>query len=397
MGNETLSGRLTVALNKTACLLALALFAPSFQPCKSEAAQSDSNAQSAAQNQTPPQPDSQQANEAIIPAPSKFSERFVGSIGKYAVRMKLECDGAALTGSYFYERTGAFSVVMRTLWLEGRIGAGGKVTLTETNYGTDGQKKTGEFKGNLDGLGANGESQLRFSGLWTGKDGKQLPFSLLQVRFDLGGPKIVKKKKKIASKKLNYEIETEAPQLAGAAPGLGEQFDRAVANLIAARASEFKKEASLNCGGIERVCKLWGSYEIKDADKDFISILFSFDVDAGGIRPTTNYGALNYDLNRNARLKLADLFTPNSNYLKVISDYSIKELLKMGMNSDDANGAGPKLGNFHSWTIAPYGLDISFDRGQIVNWASGEFGVVIPYSVLKPIIKPDGPLARFVK
>jgi Protein of unknown function (DUF3298) len=219
---------------------------------------------------------------------------------------------------------------------------------------------------------------------------------LLQVRFDLGGPKIVKKKKKIASKKLNYEIETEAPQLAGAAPGLGEQFDRAVANLIAARTSEFKKEASLGCGGLERVCKLGGSYEIKDADKDFISILFSFDVDAGGIRPTTIYGALNYDLNRNARLKPADLFIPNSNYLKVISDYSIKELLKLGMNSLDANGAGPKLGNFHSWTIAPYGLDISFDRGQIVNWASGEFGVVIPYSVLKPIIKPDGPLARFV-
>jgi uncharacterized protein DUF3298 len=386
-----------MTVKMTACLLVLALFAPPFQPCKSEAAQSDPNARLPAQNQTPPQPDSRQANETVVPAPSKFGESFVGTIGKHAVRMKLEREGAKLTGSYFYERVGAFSVVMRTLWLEGRIGAGGKVTLTETSSENSDPQKTGEFKGDLDGVGANGESQLRFSGLWTGKDGKQLPFSLLQVRFDLDGPKIVKKKKKIASKKLNYEIETEAPQLAGAAPALSEKFDLAVANLIAAHTSEFKKEASQGCDGLERVCKLGGSYEIKDAGKDFISILFSFDVDAGGIRPTTNYGALNYDLKSNARLKLADLFTPNSNYLKVISDYSTRELMKLGMNSLDASGAGPKLGNFHSWTITPYGLDISFDRGQIVNWASGEFKVIVPYSVLKPIIKPDGLLARFEK
>jgi len=52
-----------------------------------------------------------------------------------------------------------------------------------------------EFKGKLDGLGANGGVRLRFSGLWTGaKDGKQMPFSLRELRFDFGGLKLDQKK-----------------------------------------------------------------------------------------------------------------------------------------------------------------------------------------------------------
>jgi Deacetylase PdaC/Protein of unknown function (DUF3298) len=395
----TLLWRFAMTIKKTACLLVLTLFAPSFQPYKSEAAQSGANARSAAQNQTPPQLDSAQANETAVPAPSSFSESFVGTIGKYAVRMKLEREGAKLTGGYFYERGGAFNVFTRRLELEGRIDAGGNVALTETSNDNDNPQKTGEFKGKLDGARVNGEAQLRFSGSWTGKDGKRLPFSLEQLRFDLGGMKIVKKRKKIASKKLNYEIKTETPQLGGASPELSQKFDQAVANLIAAYTSEFKKEVPAAAPGEEASADLIPflnvSYEIKGADKDFISILFSFESYPGGLHPNYYYEALNYDLNRNARVKLADLFAPNSNYLKVISDYSIREFGKLGVEGDDVNDAAPKIKNYDGWNITPYGLDISFDRAQIVNWASGEFGVVIPYSVLKPIIKPDGLLARF--
>src|SRR5262245_7613775 len=169
-----------ITLKKTACLLALALLGASLQACRKETAKSDPNAGAPAQSQTSPRPDSPQANEVVVPAPSEFKEVFVGAIDdKHAVRMELERKDADLTGGYFYERAGAFNLAMRTLELKGRIDGDGNVTLAETAYKEGNPQKTGEFKGKLDGLSANGDVRLRFSGSWTGgKEGKQAPFSL---------------------------------------------------------------------------------------------------------------------------------------------------------------------------------------------------------------------------
>ena len=132
------------------------------------------------------------------------------------------------------------------------------------------------------------------------------------------------------------------------------------------------------------------NYEITAANKDFISILFSFFEYTGGAHPNTITRSLNYDLNRNAPVNLANLFIPNSNYLRVISDYSIKELKKLETATFTDEGAAPKLENFHSWNITFAGLKITFDRYQVGAYAVGEHEVVVPYSALKAIINPDG-------
>ncbi|MGH9934882.1 MAG: hypothetical protein ACREAM_01475, partial [Blastocatellia bacterium] len=204
-------------LKKIACLLALALFISSLQACRNENVKSDLNAQASLQNQTSPQPDPQQASATVVPAPKTFNQVFVGSIdNKHLIRMQLERKDADLTGGYFYERAGAFNAAMRTLELNGRIDDAGNVTLIEgtRNFDTGRARKTGEFKGKLDGSSANGDVTLRFSGMWTGvKDKTQMPFSLLQLGYDLGGLKLDEKKQKSANKKLRYEIETALPQL----------------------------------------------------------------------------------------------------------------------------------------------------------------------------------------
>jgi len=322
--------------------------------------------------------------------------------------MELERRGDDLTGGYFYERAGAFNLAMRTLELKGRIDEDGNVTLAETVYKAGNPQKTGEFKGKLDGLSANGDVSLRFSGSWAGgKDGRQMPFSLRQLRFDLGGLKLDERKEESSNKKLRYEIDTALPQLAGAGDARVEKFNQAVANLIAARTGEFKKvadETAREEAAAEQGAQssrppnsLDVSYEVIAADKDFISVLFTFIEYIGGAHPNTTMEAFNYDLNRNAPVRLADLFTPNSNYLKVISDYSVRELKKLDTVSGVENGAGPKSDNFHSWNITPAGLRITFDRYQVGPYVAGEHVVVVPYSVLKPVIKPDGLLAQFAR
>src|SRR5262249_22163858 len=302
----------------------------------------------------------------------------------------------------------AFNSAMRTLELKGRIDGDGNVTLTETAYKAGNPQKTGEFKGKLDGLSANGDVGLRLSGSWIGgKDRKQAPFSLRQLRFDLGGLKLDERKEKSANKKLRYEIETALPQLAGAGDARIEKFNQAVTNLVAARTGEFKKgvdEMARDEAAAKQEAKsppppnsLDVSYEITAASKDFISALFSFYEYAGGAHPNTTTRSFNYDLNRNAPVSLADLFTPNSNYLRVISDYSIRELKKLETVSSAEEGAGPKIENFHSWNITPAGLRITFDRYQVGPYVVGEHEVVIPYSLLKPIINTDGLLAQFAR
>jgi len=391
--------RLAMTLKNLLYLLALALFVSPHQACKRGTTKSDPNAAPAMQNQTSP------ANETAVPAPPTFREDFVGTIGnKYDISMSLERKGADLTGSYFYERAGAFNVYeseKKALKLKGLIDGDGNVTLTETSDETGNPQKTGEFKGKLDGLSANGPVRLRFSGLWTGgKEGKQMPFSLLELRFDLGGLSLDSTKERISGELV--------PHLAGADTARVEKFNHAVANLVTRHTGEFKKAAAERAreaaaakqDDVSPPSALLIDYVVTAANKDFISILFSFSEETGGQHPNNSTESFNYDLNRNAPVSLAYLFNRNSNYLKVISGYSIRELEKLitdDIYGEIERGAGPELKNFHSWNIAPAGLKITFDTYQVGSYVDGPYEVVIPYSVLKPIIKPDGLLAQFAK
>jgi hypothetical protein len=55
-------------------------------------------------------------------------------------------------------------------------------------------------------------------------------------------------------------------------------------------------------------------------------------------------------------------------------------------------GAGPDIANYDSWTITKKGLGINFDSYQVAPYAAGPQYVVVPYSTLKDIVKPDGPI-----
>ena len=60
-------------------------------------------------------------------------------------------------------------------------------------------------------------------------------------------------------------------------------------------------------------------------------------------------------------------------------------------------GAGAELTNYDNWTITKKGLGITFDPYQVAAYAAGPQNVVVPYSALKEIIKPDGAVGQFVK
>ncbi|MFN0087523.1 MAG: DUF3298 and DUF4163 domain-containing protein [Blastocatellia bacterium] len=373
-----------------------------------------------------PAPPATPTPEAVTPAPAKFKATFLGTIdGKLNVQVELERSGEALSGDYYYEKAGAINLADKTLSLKGKIDKDGNVMLGETVYNaeTDKDTKTGEFKGRLETVATDGDPRMRFTGVWTGaRDKRPMDAVFQELRYDLGGLKLADKRATQAAKTTNYNLRTTLPQLTGADTARADKFNKSMAAFIAPRTGEFKKlagevardnaelaakaRATAEAAGGEKAAgaedppspfEMEVRYTVTAASKDFISILFYFYEYTGGAHPNTTTQAFNYDLTRNQPVKLADLFAPKANYLKSISDYCVRELKKLKTVENAEEGAGARTGNFDSWNITPAGLRITFDRYQVASYAAGDHEVVIPYSVLKPIINPTGLLAPFVK
>lgn len=339
----------------------------------------------------------------IAPVPARFRRMLAGTIdGKHAVEMELnrnQVEADQLWGTYRYKK-----IQKKSLSLQGKIGKDGNVELTETAD----DKETGIFLGKLAMEVRGDDSRLRFTGNWkkSKTDPKALPFELAETRFDLGGMRLVLKEQSEENKKQRLTIDTAYPQLVGGDAAIADAFNKAISGFTTKAVSDFKKE---NKTDLEAMAKdseagpgysLDVSYHTTHADKNLISVLVWRYQFTGGAHGGSASTAFNYDLNSGRMLKLADLFQPNSGYLKAISAYCITTLTKE-LGDVDAewlrNGAGPKPENFKSWNITPDGLQITFDAYQVAAYAFGPQEVVVPYSALKAFIKPDGALAAFVK
>jgi hypothetical protein len=141
------------------------------------------------------------------------------------------------------------------------------------------------------------------------------------------------------------------------------------------------------------------------AQDDLVSI--QFDVSSyfqGAAHPNSSSEVINFDLKNGKQLKLGDLFKPGARYLQTIANYCVADLKKQSKEkkldlSDDqiAEGAAAKATNYESWTITNKGVGINFDAYQVGPYAAGPQYVLVPYSTLKDLVNPDGPVGQFVK
>ena len=139
------------------------------------------------------------------------------------------------------------------------------------------------------------------------------------------------------------------------------------------------------------------SYDVRLATPNLISISFGISEYAGGAHPNGYSAVISYDFKSNRKLTLADLFLPGKPYLPFISRYAIGKLKARQTDPPDLEwinrGAGPKAENYKNWNLTSTGLEITFDAYQVASYAEGPQLVFIPYSELKTLINPDGPVA----
>jgi hypothetical protein len=365
--------------------------------CKRNSASSDqtSSNQAAAPEQL------QHAQGGLTP--NGETKYFKGSIGStLGLQMKLVREGERLSGSYFYQKVGT------KIDLRGTVDQGGTVVLEELDPGG---KQTGAFKG----MWKTGENGLiEIAGNWAKPNGdKKTSFSLIEEPIEFSsGVEIVARQIHEKNKKLKYEVNAEYPQLTGSVDPKFEKFNQTVRGMVTKWVSDFKAGMQPEEGvpAEETPAETMGSdigigYTVALARDDLISIKFDVSSYESGAAHQNSYSeVVNFDLKNGRQLKLGELFKPAAKYIQALSAYCIQDLKKQSKKKDSMlddddwlqRGAGADADNFSNWTIGKKGLEITFDSYQVAPYAAGPQTVMVPYSALKDIIKPDSPVAQFV-
>jgi len=331
---------------------------------------------------------------------------FRGTIGDHLrIEMSLLRDGERLTGSYFYPKVG------KNIALSGTIDKDGNVSISESD---DSGKQTGVFKGKWKSATDSPDPALNeIDGKWSRPDGsKETAFLVSQQPIEFTGaarfaPKVIKE----ANKEKHYTVDAEYPQIEGDARF--DKFNREARSLITKDVAAFKtaETASETDPGTETPAEKLDStlnvgYEIRCATDDLISVAFTeSDYERGAAHPNSTTTVLNFDVKNGKKLALADLFNAKANYLSAISSYCIKELQDRLKKDKDSmldadmmkSGTSARADNYKAWAITRKGLWITFDPYQVAAYAAGPQYVLVPYSALKDLIKPDGPIGSFAK
>ena len=327
---------------------------------------------------------------------------FRGTIANLSIEMQLLRDGERLTGTYFYPR------IAKNISLTGTVDKDNNVTLTEAD---DAGKQTGVFKGKWQtAVDSPDPSIYEIEGKWSKPDGsKQTEFIVTQQPYQFtGSVQVTAKVIKDANKQKLYSVNAEYPQIDG-----DSRFDgfnkeaRALINkdVAAFKSAETSTDAADSAGlpAETQNSTLDAGYDFHLADDNLISVAFTEGTySRGAAHGNSLTQVLNYDVKSGKKIALADLFKDKSKYLSVIAAYCQKELKERARKPDAMvleeliePGAGARTDNYRAWNITKKGLWITFDPYQVAAYAAGPQYVLVPYSVLKDIIKPDGPIAIY--
>jgi hypothetical protein len=223
--------------------------------------------------------------------------------------------------------------------------------------------------------------------------------------FTVGGTKFINRSMVEKNDSKLFEIKVDYPELAGANPASAAKFNQLVKETVMKAVREFRKVSLAQAEedsalAVERSGDnfLEMNYRLDFASERIITVVFGNTVYEGGARPDQYSLTINFDLKNGRKIELADIFKPNTNYLKVLSDYAIRNLKQSLEEMSDEewleNGAGAQAENFGSWNITKKGLLINFDPYRVASPAAGGRQVLIPYSELKNILSENVLIAQ---
>ena len=325
---------------------------------------------------------------------------FSGSIGEARIEMDIKRVGDNLRGSYYYRKSGSAN----RLTLKGSVAADGSFTMHEADAAG---KKTGTFKGKWKAADKN-ENGASLEGEWLkpGQTSEGLAFYAFEQMIYFATTHITIREFKESIKAKKATLSAEYPELSGPANAAG--FNQIAKARVMRSLAEFRRDlAGLTAADIkqsETGNYIDVAYGVEYADDGLISVNFVEYVFTGGAHPNSGNFTLTYDLKNGRELKLPDLFKPGSRYLTTIANYALRDLKErkdpdtgesLGFAQDIfEDGAKPTADNYRNWNVTRKGLLITFPPYQVSAYAFGPQTVIVPYSELKDIVRPDGAFAK---
>ena len=198
---------------------------------------------------------------------------------------------------------------------------------------------------------------------------------------------------KITDNTSPFKINIVYPQIAGL-----DDYNAEAKAIVDSEINNFKKNSLENDKAVKdtdptgyaefpRTYDLDIGYDKGILNNNIVSTVFNIYSFEGGAHGSNTSVAINYNINTKTKVKLADLFPNDKNYLQKISDYCIPNLIKQMTASgaiemsDDSwikEGAGPKVENYVVFLINEKNIIFYFQRYQVAAGAAGDFRVIYP-------------------
>ncbi len=306
-----------------------------------------------------------------------------GEIGDTHIQMHLNFNGTNVNGTYSYDSIG------QDLKLTGQLSAQAVLELKES----DGKAKpTGKF------VCKHFDDPIDADCTWSRIDGTHESIVTLEPQ-NLAFTNGLEIKPKTISNRATG-VRASYPQLVSKEPlsAAAQAFNQRVMAMLQKEIKEFNPidgQGSFNA-----------NYNVLSGTNDLVSVELSVYYDGGGAHPNNYFLSLTYDLAGNKELKFEDLFQPGADYNTAIAKYLVADIDKRAYALEQKNAPDPKqvpkhdepiisedqLKELSGWGITPKGLIVYFDFPHVIAYFDKN---VVPYSVVKQFLKPNGPASRF--
>jgi hypothetical protein len=315
------------------------------------------------------------------------TQEYRGSIGDKGVEMRLTFEGTKIKGTYQYDQ------FRQDIPLEGSLTSSDKLELTEGA----GKKKTGKFICQKHSNTYDVDLECE----WSRMDGGGKAFVALREQFRSASSKVKIVPKMITERKPRISISLPRIDGTDLTPAMNE-FNQLVQSLAQQAKKEFAPETPDR--GVYDL-----NYLIMWSNDDIISIELEEYSDSGGAHPNTQLMTVNYSLAANRQLTLDDVFKKGTKYETAIAEYVTKDINRRADQMDQEEAQRNKrpvekreepvmsedgLPPIGAFALRPDGLAIYFDFPHVMAVFDR---TVIPYSVLRDFLKPDGVVSQITR
>jgi uncharacterized protein DUF3298 len=231
--------------------------------------------------------------------------------------------------------------------------------------------------------------------------------------------KIVGKELNENNKSLKFEIYVSYPQFEGEINPAQKKFNSAVAALAHKEFDEYRRGELRPMSNAERFPRyhedvfehLYIDYDVPFVNERLINVRFyAATYGRGAAHDVDYFFVFNYDLEAGKQIQLSDVFKNHTRYLESISKYAADAVRRTlcregswGTNTFEQclkkviiweEGIKPSLENFDAWSVTKDGLLFSFDPCQLTGCSGGEYYVVVPYSEINELMKPNNVVSK---